>query len=79
MTANHLQQLLQDLEDTRELVLSYEVPNEDVLLTAWRGAHNEAVAAFEAWCRTAGGDAYAVYLAAEDRADAALDTLAASR
>lgn len=77
--ANNLQQLLQDLEDTRELVLGDETAAADGLHGAWRAAHEEATLAFGAWRLHGGSEAYAVYLAAEDRADAALDALAASR
>jgi hypothetical protein len=42
-----------------------------------REAQAEADLAYEAWCRLAGRDRYAVYRAAQDRADAAQDELAA--
>jgi hypothetical protein len=54
-------------------------------ITAWafyeldyvrREAQNEADLAYEAWCRVPGADEYAVYRAAQDRADAAQDQLA---
>jgi hypothetical protein len=37
----------------------------------WCAARAEANLAYDAWCEAPGGDAYAVYRAAEDRADAA--------
>jgi acyl-CoA reductase-like NAD-dependent aldehyde dehydrogenase len=43
---------------------------------AWRDAQAEAARAYEAWRRTPGADGYAVYRAAQDRADAAHDALA---
>jgi hypothetical protein len=43
---------------------------------AWRDAQAEAALAYAAWCRDAGADGYAVYRAAQDRADAAQDALA---
>ena len=43
---------------------------------AWRDAQAEAARAYEAWCRAPGPDGYAVYRAAQDRADAAHDVLA---
>jgi len=43
---------------------------------AWRDAHTEAALAYAAWCREPGAGAYAVYRAAQDRADAAQDVLA---
>jgi hypothetical protein len=41
-----------------------------------REAQAEADLAYEDWCVRAGADAYAVYRAAQDRADAAQDDLA---
>ena len=43
-----------------------------------REAQAEAELAYEAWRDLPGNDAYAVYRAAQDRADAAQDQLAAS-
>ena len=37
----------------------------------WSAARAEANIAYDAWCGEPGVDAYAVYRAAEDRADAA--------
>jgi hypothetical protein len=37
----------------------------------WSAARAEANIAYEAWCELPGLDSYAVYRAAEDRADAA--------
>jgi hypothetical protein len=48
----------------------------DVLFTVWSAARAEANLAYAAWCETPGALAYAVYLAAEDRADAAEQALA---
>jgi hypothetical protein len=48
----------------------------DVLFTIWSAARAEANLAYEAWCDAPGCDAYAVYRAAEDRADAAEQALA---
>jgi hypothetical protein len=42
-----------------------------------REAQAEAQLAYDAWCRLPGRDGYAVYRAAQDRADAAEDELAA--
>ena len=47
----------------------------DVLFTIWSAARAEANLAYEAWCHVPGGDAYSVYRAAEDRADAAEQAL----
>ena len=43
----------------------------DEHLTIWSAARAEANLAYEAWCDMPGADSYAVYRAAEDRADAA--------
>ncbi len=50
----------------------------DVLFTIWSAARAEANLAYAAWCETPGAQAYAVYRAAEDRADAAERELAAT-
>ena len=42
----------------------------------WSAARAEANLAYDAWCAYPGADAYAVYRAAEDRADAAETDLA---
>jgi hypothetical protein len=42
----------------------------------WSAARAEANLAYDNWCVTPGADAYAVYRAAEDRADAAETELA---
>ena len=47
----------------------------DELLTLWSAARAEANVAYQAWCEMRGSDAYAVYRAAEDRADAAEQAL----
>ncbi len=43
----------------------------DELFTIWSAARAEANLAYTAWCDVPGADSYAVYRAAEDRADAA--------
>jgi hypothetical protein len=48
----------------------------DQLFALWSAARAEANLAYEAWCEAPGFDAYAVYRAAEDRADAAEQALA---
>jgi hypothetical protein len=42
----------------------------------WSAARAEANLAYEDWCASPGSEAYAVYRAAEDRADAAESDLA---
>jgi hypothetical protein len=51
----------------------------DQLFTVWSAARAEANLAYSAWCEAPGADAYVVYRAAEDRADAAEHALAAAR
>jgi hypothetical protein len=48
------------------------------LALSWRGAQDEALAAYQAWCDHPGAATYASYRAAQDRADQAQDILAAS-
>ena len=48
----------------------------DELFTIWSAARAEANLAYEAWCDVPGAEAYSVYRAAEDRADAAEQALA---
>jgi hypothetical protein len=48
----------------------------DELFTIWSAARAEANLAYQAWCDASGALAYAVYRAAEDRADAAEQALA---
>jgi hypothetical protein len=43
----------------------------DEHFTVWSAARAEANLAYQAWCDAPGSDAYVVYRAAEDRADAA--------
>jgi hypothetical protein len=43
----------------------------DELFTVWSAARAEANLAYSAWCDERGSEAYVVYRAAEDRADAA--------
>ena len=52
----------------------------DQIFVAWSAARAEANLAYDAWCSEPGEDAYFVYRAAEDRADAAeRDLIAVSR
>jgi hypothetical protein len=47
----------------------------DELCDAWRAAQREATAAYQHWRQVSVADAYAVYRAAQDRADQAQNTL----
>lgn len=48
----------------------------DELTDTWRAAQAEAACAYEHWCDMRSTDAFAVYRAAQDRADQAQDVLA---
>jgi hypothetical protein len=50
----------------------------DELFTVWSAARAEANLAYAAWCDAPGSNAYVVYRAAEDRADAAEQALASA-
>jgi hypothetical protein len=74
MSVQELRELLERIEDTREIVLrpgSSQVSRAGEPLAVWRAARAESNHALEAWRRDPGEAAYAVYRAAEDRADAA--------
>ena len=82
MSTTELKALLDQVSDTRELVLRRRAslgPSFDAAYDAWSDAHEEAEHAFVVWRKLAGADHYAVYRAAQDREDAAQDSLAASR
>jgi len=81
MSGKDLRELLHAVDDTRELVLrplagADEDWRADELYLAWCDARDEAHAAYDAWRRRRGRDSYAVYVAAEDRTDAAFAALA---
>jgi hypothetical protein len=77
MTREQLHDLLEELEDTQEIVIRRAASEtEGELMAAWREAREDAGEAFAAWATAGGRTAFAVYLAAEDRADAAFAALA---
>jgi hypothetical protein len=81
MSAHDLRELLDQVPDTRELVLrraAAQGPEWNALYDAWSDAHEEADAAFWGWTGRGGSDLYALYRAAQDREDAAQDALAAA-
>lgn len=82
MSAQELKQLLEHVEDTCEIVLRSTLPasvgEHDERFAVWAAARAEANCAFAAWGERPGRESYASYRAAEDRADAAEDTLALS-
>ena len=80
MSTRLLLELLDDLADTGEIVIRPQSPAAaDELLEAWRDARAEANAALEDWRLLRTAASFAAYRAAEDRADAAQDALAARR
>ena len=84
MTIHELRDLLREIADTHEFVIADPLPadavqEESELFAIWSAARAEANEAYEAWGRTPGRDSYSVFLAAEDRADAAEAALAESR
>jgi len=79
MSPERLRELLQEVPDTREIVIRPHARGDvgDELVAAWRIAHEEATRALDAWRARPGRRAWAVFRAAADRADAAQDALAA--
>jgi hypothetical protein len=76
MSTAELRALLDEVPDTRELVLR-RGPAFDAVYDAWSDAHEEAEHAYRAW-RSGDRGAYAAYRAAQDREDAAQDALASA-
>jgi len=73
-TTQDIQPLLEALVDTREVVFGRRVEGEGPV-AVWRVAAQDARLAFSDWCAAPGVLSHAAYLAAEDQADAALDSL----
>jgi hypothetical protein len=79
MSANELKALLDQVADTRELVLRRAAvmdPQWSALYNAWSDAHEEAEEAYREWRLRSGAAFYSAYRAAQDREDAAQDALA---
>lgn len=74
MSAHELKDLLDQVPDTRELVLR-RTGSDGALYTAWSDAHEEAEEAYRAWRTGGGASLYSAYRAAQDREDAAQDAL----
>jgi hypothetical protein len=77
MSAHELKDLLDQVPDTRELVIRRGDTWAPVL-EAWKDARDDACAAYRDWRLTRGAEAYAAYRAAQDREDAAQDALVVS-
>ena len=80
MSVHELRELLDQVPDTRELVIR-RAPEMgefwNALYSVWSDAHEEAEAAYAGWVTRGGPDAYVAYRAAADREDAAQDALGA--
>jgi hypothetical protein len=79
---SELKDLLDQVPDTRELILRREAsrgPAWNAVYDAWSDAHEEAEGAWRTWRCDGGREAYAAYRAAADREDAAQDAVAAAR
>lgn len=74
MTTQDIHPLLDGLDDTREVVIR-RVVDGDGLPAVWRAAAQDARLAYAGWCAAPGTGTHASYLAAEDQADAALESL----
>jgi hypothetical protein len=81
MSFRELKVLLDQVPDTRELILRREAsrgPAWNAVYDAWGDAHDEAEGAWRTWRANGGHAAYAAYRAAADREDAAQDAVAAA-
>ena len=80
MSTTELKALLDQVADTRELVLRRAAtrgPAWNALYDAWSDAHEDAESAWRTWRSDGGVEAYLTYRAAADREDAAQDAVAA--
>jgi hypothetical protein len=78
MGSHELKMLLDQVADTREIVLRR--PRTRIGdLDLWIDARDEATEAYCRWRAAPDADSYAVYRAAQDREDAAQDTLAQAK
>ena|SRR6478609_6721631 len=74
MSHADLRSLLDDVPDTLEIILR-RAPEWSPVLDAWRDASEEASDALAHWRGDRGAAAYTAYRAAQDREDAAQDSL----
>ena len=81
MSTSDLKALLDEVPDTRELVLRRVSLGTawNAAYAVWSDAHAEAEEALAAWGRARSAAAYAAYRAAQDREDAAQDALGTAR
>ena len=75
MSSHELKDLLDQVADTREIVLRRPL-TWSADYDAWNDARDEARVAYRRWRLAPTADAYTAYRAAQDREDAAQDTLA---
>ena len=78
MSVNELKLLLDQVADTRELVIRRAATWAPVA-DAWKDARDDALAAYAIWRGRRDAESYAAYRAAQDREDAAQDALSVSR
>jgi hypothetical protein len=81
MSLHELKMLLDDVDDTRELILRREPTRGsawNATYNAWSDAHEETEGAWRTWRSDGGREAYLTYRAAADREDAAQDAVAAA-
>jgi hypothetical protein len=77
MSVQELKSLLDEVADTRELVLRRQATWAPEL-DAWRDAREDAADAYRVWRQRRDVTSYAAYRAAQDREDAAQDALTAA-
>jgi hypothetical protein len=75
VSSHELKTLLDQVPDTREIVLRKAL-TWSADYDAWSDARDEALLTYTRWLAAPTGESYAVYRAAQDREDAAQDTLA---
>ena len=76
MSRHELKLLLDQVADTRELILRRGPALGTRSTIAWSDAHEETEGAWRTWRSGGGREAYLAYRAAADREDAAQDALA---
>ena len=75
MSSRELKTLLDQVADTREIVLR-RPRSWSADFDVWTDARDAALQAYARWLTAPTAESYAVYRAAQDREDAAQDTLA---